>query len=169
MRRRRVLDVDLVAASVDVVRHSATGSFLVSHYHLPTGNTAKFMIQLVDPLSRFRVDVFPDLGGSIERATPYFLENQLTLLVSERDIFRHKLQTLQTASEARPVDPKHLDDAQTLSTSLGETLPDLGSLCLQPDQLGADVRQACPLCSESVSRAFPLAPKQQIFDLLGYV
>src|SRR5262245_21750493 len=58
--RTRVADLDFVATSIDAVTPRATGTFLVSHFHTVQAGIPKFMIQLVDPLTRIRIDIFPD-------------------------------------------------------------------------------------------------------------
>jgi hypothetical protein len=67
--RTTIADLDLVASSLDAVRPSVSRVFLVSHYHVVQPGVPKFMVQLVDPASRIRVDVFPDLAGSLARAS----------------------------------------------------------------------------------------------------
>ena len=68
--RDEIADLDLVAASMDAISPSVVGPFLVSHYHVVRPGVPRFMIQLVDPASRIRVDVFPDLVGSLVDARP---------------------------------------------------------------------------------------------------
>jgi hypothetical protein len=60
-----IADLDLVAADIEAIASSVTERSLVSHYHAVGPGVSKFMIQLVDPVSRLRVDVFPDLVGSL--------------------------------------------------------------------------------------------------------
>src|SRR5262245_54799390 len=63
--RNGIADLDLVAASIEVISPSVVEEFLLSHYHVVRPGVPKFMIQLVDPVSRLRIDVFPDLAGSL--------------------------------------------------------------------------------------------------------
>ncbi|HEU4562137.1 MAG TPA: hypothetical protein VFS20_30190, partial [Longimicrobium sp.] len=56
-------DIDLVAEAAGVVSPSVAEDFLISHFHLPQPGYPKFLVQLVDPSSRLRVDVFPDTLG----------------------------------------------------------------------------------------------------------
>jgi hypothetical protein len=96
--RDRVADLDLVATSVDAVRVSVVSQFLVSHYHVVGPGVPKFMIQLVDPLSRIRIDVFPDLVGSIADARATEIgDHSIRVLPLER-IFEHKVHALSRAS-----------------------------------------------------------------------
>src|SRR6185436_9289970 len=112
--RHDIADLDLVAASADAIAPTAVGPFLVSHYHVVGPDVPKFMIQLVDPVSRLRVDVFPDLANSIAQARTMPLgEHRVSVLPLDR-IFEHKLQTLARAAPSAPIDPKHVRDAQLL-------------------------------------------------------
>jgi hypothetical protein len=166
---RPVQDLDLIASDFDVVAPSATAEFLVSHYHLPTPCHPKFLIQLVDPVARFRVDLFPDLQGSISRATQEVFEGLSVPVVQASDILEHKLQTLRKASPENPVDPKHLEDARVLSELLGMPVPSLPPDHLEWSRYGTDPTARCSRCDESRSSAFPLAPKEEILAVLGYV
>ncbi len=60
--------MDFVATSVDAIAPSVSRSLLVSHFYLPQPGYAKFMLQLVGPETRLRIDIFPDLAGSIAHA-----------------------------------------------------------------------------------------------------
>jgi hypothetical protein len=66
---RAAEDVDFVADDVDAVRPTVTREFLVSHFHLPQSGYAKFLVQLVDPATRLRLDFFPDAGRVLSRAS----------------------------------------------------------------------------------------------------
>ncbi len=162
-------DVDLVAEAADVVSPSVTGDFLVSHYHLPQPGYPKFLIQLVDPSSRLRVDVFPDALGAFPRAREREVAGILMHVLEPCDILAHKLATLARASADRPVDEKHHRDALLLGEICNRTIPAPPASSLRPDTYSKDVDAACARCATSRSHAFPLAPKQQIRDILGYV
>jgi len=112
-----VADLDFVATSLEAVSSSVVGQCLVSHYHVERPGVPKFMIQLVDPESRIRIDVFPDLVGSIADARATEIgEHRMQVLPLEK-IFEHKVQTLVRASPAAPIDPKHVRDALRLGLS----------------------------------------------------
>lgn len=165
--RDTVADLDLVAASIDAIRSTAVGQFLVSHYHVVRPEVPKFMIQLVDPISRIRVDVFPDLVGSLSDARTIAIgEHSVQVLPLER-IFEHKVQTLSRASPSAPIDPKHVQHARLLGGVLGRTVPPVAVGALAPEVFGiADL--SCERCELSSHPDWPLAPKDQIFELLGW-
>jgi hypothetical protein len=165
--RSDITDLDLVAASIEVVRPSVVRAFLVSHYHVVRPGVPKFMIQLVDPLTRVRVDVFPDLAGSIADAREIRIgEYSIRVLPLER-ILEHKLLTLSRASRLAPIDPKHVRDAQLLGDLLGAPVPAIDQEAVAPDEYGTG-DLACGRCELSNHPDWPLAPKEQVFDVLGW-
>jgi len=162
-----IADLDLVAGSVDAVLSSVAGAFLVSHYHVAQPGVPKFMVQLVDPVSRIRVDVFPDLVGSLMRARGVKVGAQLVRMLALEDILDHKLLTISKASPRSPVDPKHAHDAHALGKLLGCCIPGVAEGSLVEDVYGID-EDFCRRCQLSSNPRFPLAPKDQIFSLLGW-
>ena len=96
--RDHAADLDLVATSIDAIASGIVQQFLVSHYHAVRPGVPKFMIQLVDPVSRIRVYVFPDLASSLGDARTIAIgRHSIQVLPLER-IFEHKVQTLSRAS-----------------------------------------------------------------------
>jgi hypothetical protein len=165
--RATIADLDMVASSVDAVLPSVVSGFLVSHYHVVKPGVPKFMVQLVDPASAIRVDIFPDLVGSLPRARPVTVGAQRVKMLALEDILEHKLLGLSKASPASPVDPKHARDAQALGALLGRAIPTIPEDALVEDVYGSD-EGYCRRCELSGDPRFPLAPKDQIFSLLGY-
>ena len=162
-------DLDLVAEAADVVSPAVAEDFLVSHFHLPQPGYPKFLIQLVDSSSRLRVDLFPDSLGALRRAMEHEVAGISLLVLDASDILAHKLATLARASEERPVDAKHHRDALLLGEICGRPIPDVPAAFLRPDTYSPDIDAVCARCEASRSGAFPLAPKQRIRDILGYV
>jgi len=164
--RRVIADLDLVADSIDAVLSSVTCAFLVSHYHFVQPGVSKFMVQLVDPVSRIRVDVFPDLVGSLMRARVVTVRAQLIWMLALEDILEHKLRTISKASPGSPVDPKHAH-AYALGKLLGCSNSAVADGSLVEDVYGID-EAYCRRCQLSSNPLFPLAPRDQIFRLLGW-
>ena len=166
-RRTAIADLDCVVTSVDAIAPSVCKAFLVSHYHVAKPGVPKFMVQLVDPISGIRVDVFPDFVGSVARARVVEIQTQRFKMLTLDDILNHKLQTISKASPAAPVDPKHAHDAYALGHALGRRVSTVAQECLVQDVYGtADLD--CERCRLSRDPAFPLAPKREIFSLLGW-
>ena len=167
-QRHTIADLDFVATSVDAIAPSAVGPFLVSHYHVVRPGVPKFMVQLVDPVSAIRIDIFPDLVGSLVDASPMVIgEHSVRVLPLER-IFEHKLQTLSWASRSAPTDSKHVRDARVLADVLGQEAPDVSPEVLAADVYGTDADRSCRRCELSGHPQWPLAPKDRIFETLGW-
>ena len=158
--RARVADVDFVARRMDAVSPSVTREFLVSHRHLPPD---KPILQLVDPKTRLRIDVFPDRLGSVARARRSDVAGVSLLVVAPADLLAHKLELL-----AKPVDPKHWRDAVALSQLCG-VAPPPEPASSPPDVYCTDLAYRCARCERAHSAEFPIADTRAIFDILGYV
>lgn len=154
--RTRVADVDFVARRMDAVRPSVTRDFLVSHYHVAPD---KPIVQLVDPETRLRLDIFPDRLDSVARAT---LRDGWRI-VTAADLLAHKRTLLDG-----PVDEKHWRDALALAALLREP-PPARPPELRPDVYCTDLAYVCARCTRSASADFPIALKQTILDILGYL
>ena len=165
--RTRIADVDFVATSVDAVSASVTADLLIAHFHLPQPGYSKFLLQMVDPETRLRVDVFPDLGGAIAQASERTIAGRRLRMLAARSILDHKAQGISGASTSRPIDEKHARDAIVLAELCGcrISLP-------SPNALTRDVYRRdltpCPRCDASRTATFAVAPRQRIFDILGY-
>ena len=166
--RDAIADLDLVADSVEAITPRVVDQFLVSHYHVARpGAPKKFMIQLVDPVSRIRIDVFPDLVGSLADARTISIGKHSVQVLPLERIFEHKLLTVSRASRSRPIDPKHFRDARDLGHLLGREVADVAVDALAPDVYGIGDR-SCERCESSSHPSWPLAPKERIFELLGW-
>jgi hypothetical protein len=165
--RHHVADLDLVATSLDAVSSSVADRFLVSHYHVAGPGVPKFMIQLVDPESRIRIDVFPDLAGSVVDARPTEIGQHRMLVLPLDKMFEHKIHTLLRASPEAPIDPKHVRDAQYLGAVLSRPVPEVSEATVVPDVYGVD-DDSCDRCALSSHPAWPLAPKERTFEILGW-
>ena len=166
--RDGIADLDLVAASVDAIRAKVTERFLVSHYHVVRPGVSKFMVQLVEPVSRIRIDVFPDLVGSLADARWTMVGEHLFRVLPLERIFEHKLLMISRSSRSAPIDPKHLRDALVLGDVLGRAVPLVATEALAPDIYGTEADSFCERCRLSSHPSWPLAPKTEIFELLGW-
>jgi len=165
--REHIADLDLVVGRLDAIAPAVTADFLISHYHT-TGPDTKPMLQLVDPRTRLRIDLFPDTDGALDHATRIAIGRTGLLVLSVRSILEHKVRVLRTSTPARPVDPKHLSDAKVLADIARMVIPPLRP-ALAPQTYSTDVDARCARCERSRTPAFSLAPKAEIFALLGSV
>ena len=166
--RDAIADLDLVIGSVDAVSPSVADELLVSHYHVVQPGVPKFMVQLVDPVTRIRIDLFPDLVGSLARSRVVEIGTHAVRVLGLEDILEHKLLTLSKASAANPVDPKHAEDATALGALFNRTIPPAVAGSLVKDVYGINEHVPCRRCELSGNARFPLAPKQLICSLLGW-
>lgn len=162
--RARVADLDFVARNVTPASSGIADEFLVSHYHAP--DVTKAMLQLVDPETALRIDVFPDLDGVVASASFATLQGVELRVVDPRSILDHKLRTIRGAT--RPIDPKHRRDVAALAAICGTTI-DLPIIPEAIESYSQDVDAVCRRCLLSETPALPLAPKREIFAILGYV
>jgi len=167
--RDRILELDFVARRRETITPGVAEEFLVCHYHVPQPGYPKFLVMVVDPVSRIRVDVFPDLVGFIGKAQPMSVCGQSWLVLDLESMLDHKLLTLAKAADHRPVDEKHHRDALALAALLGRSVPLVPPANLGKDVYSTDLDARCPRCEASRDAAFPLAPKRRVFDALGYV
>jgi hypothetical protein len=65
---RNLNDIDFIAGSFDGIPKTLAKDFLFRHVH-PTDPPGKMMMQLIDPASRLRVDIFRAFGETISRAS----------------------------------------------------------------------------------------------------
>jgi hypothetical protein len=167
--RDHVADLDLVATSLDAIAPSAVGQFLVSHRHVVQPDVPKFMVQLVDSVSRIRVDVFPDLVGSIKDARVTTIGAHRVQVLPLARILDHKLLTLSSASVNAPIDPKHVLDAQRIGAVFRKPVPPVEPEKVKPDVYGVGIDdQPCRRCDLSRDADWPLAPRARIIELLGW-
>jgi hypothetical protein len=165
--RTRIADVDFVATSVDAVAASVGAGLLVSHFHLPHPGYPKFMLQMVDPDTRLRLDVFPDLAGSIPRASERTIAGRRLLVLDARSILDHKAQGVARASASRPIDEKHARDAIVLGALCSRQIEPPPPEALTREIYGKDLTP-CPRCEVSRAAGFAVASRERIFEILGY-
>ncbi|MBV8490784.1 MAG: hypothetical protein JO199_09680 [Candidatus Eremiobacteraeota bacterium] len=164
--RTKIADLDFVARDVERVSPAIAGEFLISHYHVRGPGVPKAMLQLVDPRAALRIDVFPDDAGVLDASIVATLENVELRVLSPHDVLAHKLQTLRAATTA--IDPKHRRDATALAIACHVDVA-IPPVVEAPERYSQDVAAVCPRCARSATPAFPLAPKEKVFSLLGYV
>jgi hypothetical protein len=167
--RLAITDLDLVARDLDVVSSGVGAQFLISHYHVPQPDAPKFMVQLVDPVGRIRIDIFPDLVGSIQQAQTVTIGEHVLKVLTLQTIFDHKALTLERANKARPVDPKHDEDARLIGAIVSREPPTIAPEALRPEVYSGAGELICRRCQASRDVRFPLASRQEVFEILGYV
>jgi hypothetical protein len=161
-RRRSVADVDLVAGRLDAVAPSVVGAFLVSHRHVARPGVPKGIVQLVDPLARLRVDVFPGASAGARWAAVGAVPMRV---LDARALLAHKLEVLASGA----VDEKHHLDALALAALCGAPAPPPPPTGFRASVYSRDLEGRCERCERSRDPRFPLAPRAEVFAVLGYV
>jgi hypothetical protein len=124
---------------------------------------------VVDPVTRIRIDIFTDTTGAIERSRSLDFGGTHLRVIDLDSVLDHKLTLLAAASPTKFVDEKHYADALCLGLLLGREIPTLSPAHLGKTVYSKDLHARCARCDASADSAFPLAPKSDIFELLGYV
>jgi hypothetical protein len=165
----RVKDLDILAADLEVFPPERFDGWLLSHFHRPYPGYGKHRVQLVDPETRLRVDIFHDAQGTWRDSGPHQLGEASVLVLAARQVLAHKVGLLERASAERPIDYKHLEDARLLASLLGESEPRVAADRLCVEVYSTDLSARCQRCLASSPLPVPLAPKAEIFSVLGYV
>ncbi len=162
-------DLDLIADAADVISAGVIDEFLVSHFHLPQPGYRKFLIQLVDPMTGVRVDVFPDSFGLVPSARRCAVAGLLVGVLGPCALLEHKLAILAGASTECRVDAKHHADVVLLAEYCNHPMPTVPASVLERPRYSRDLDATCVRCEASRRVGFPLADKHRILGILGYV
>ena len=162
-------DLDFVAESVNVIRPSVTREFLVSHFHLPQTGYPKFLVQLVDPVTCLRIDVFPDAARAVGRGRQIDIAGMPVLVLEPIDILAHKMRLLAISSSEAAAEEKHYLDATRLGALCGHDIQPMKASQLVSTAYSTDLAGPCLRCEASQCADFPLASRRAILDVLGYV
>lgn len=159
---RMANDLDLVAARPDAVRASVSADFLIIHRH----HGDRLILQLADPRSGVRVDVFLDRFAGVGGAR---VGVHGWRVVDAAVVFAHKVEMLAGASQARPIDPKHVGDALMLAGLLGREVPAIDPRSVRAEVYSTELDARCARCEAAADPLFPLARKAEVLAVLGYV
>lgn len=195
VRKRRLNDIDLVAAKgLAGIGAGLKTDFLIHHFH-PTREAGNVFVQLVEPRSCTRVDIFSPRSPLLSaRTSKVNIDGTNCELLSAEDLTARLLAIVGIVLDGTSVDPKYLDalkrlmvvtdpgltaelwndyrrssDPADLNDAFHAVTHMLGerSDLLRPVEYSQDINAECPWCI--VSDDFPLAPRTQIYEMLGYV
>ena len=194
-RRRPLNDVDLVISSgPSAILPSITDEFLVHHFH-PTREKGNVLMQLVEPTTKARVDVFSARATGLEdRAYRLRLGALGCRLISAEDLAARLLAIVVIVIDGKSVDPKYFDSLERLTEVIDHQLAsrlwpeyrwgnniydfhdtldrmkkaiaESGNL-LKPTEYSQDTEAICSWCSGS--NEFEIADPRKIHEILGYV
>jgi hypothetical protein len=187
-------DIDVVVAGPEAILPGVSERFLVHHFH-PTREKGNVLLQLVEPRSRTRIDVFSARSETIaERGGEIRILGQDRLVVSAEDLAARLLGIVAIVLDGKTVDPKYADslerlleivdrdsvdrlwleyrwgryneDFWTTADRVKEAIGACGSL-LAPVEYSQDLDSDCSWCVGSAD--LPRADVKEIHRLLGYV
>ena len=194
-KQRHLNDIDLVAADgIADILPSLSDEFLIHHFH-PTREQGNVLMQVVEPRSRTRVDIFSPRSPSIvERASKVTFGDVDCLTVSAADLAARLLAIVVIVLDGKSVDPKYFASFERLmkvvdmplvsqlwheyrwgsyTGELRETAAEvrrvlnLDSGLLKKTEYSQDLESVCEWCV--ASDEFPLAGNRKIFEILGHV
>jgi hypothetical protein len=189
---RTLSDLDFIADSIDCIPQTLPDDFLFRHIH-PFDPPGKTMLQLIDPDTGLRVDVFRACGQTMSRTVRIDLPFGPMQLVSLEDLVARAARLLLDLANGVPVASKHAGDylrfvelADSEGTEVawkdhrkpmqpatfretGRVLPDLirarPNLLITPEY-SKNAQEVCPRCAPSA--VFHLADPNVVLELLGY-
>jgi hypothetical protein len=189
---RPLNDIDFVAAAFDCSPETLAGDFLFRHVH-PLDPPGKTLLQLVDPETALRIDLFRAYGAIMRRTLSLASPFGSIQLISVEDVLARAARLLLDLSGGIPVAAKHANDylrlARLLQTSdlevawqdhrkpchpvmfreadmLVRELIETHSNFLITPEYSKDATQICSRCVPT--SAFPLADPHRVLSLLGY-
>lgn len=177
---RPLNDIDFVVSAFDSIPETLADEFLFRHVH-PFDPPGKTLLQLVDPESALRIDVFRACGQTMRRASG---------VVSLEDLVARAARLLLDLADGVPVASKHardylrfvdLVDAETAwqdhrkpthpltfreaDRSIRELIRIHPGLLITPEYSN-NTGEICPRCVPTA--AFQLADPNVVLSLLGY-
>lgn len=185
-------DLDVIVESFDAVPVSLADAFYFRHVHskAPSG---RMLVQLVDPETALRIDVFRTCGATMARCEPITVDTISLRIVSVEDLAARAATLVLDLGRGQPVPRKHAQDLERLvgavesdrveiawrdhrkwddpptfqaaSARVAELVQARGNLLVVP-QYSQDVDAICPKCDDT--GRFRLAPATRIQSLLGY-
>jgi hypothetical protein len=189
---RALNDIDFIAPGFDSIPTTLAADFLFRHVH-PLDPPGKTMLQIVDPETAVRIDVFRACGETMRRAVAIDCEFGRMAVVSLADLVSRQARQLLDLADGVPVPAKHAHDYLRLVESVTDAQmhaawPDhrrpshpedfAEARALLRDLIAAhrdllidptysrDPGAICPRCR--IVAHFPLADAHAILDLLGY-
>jgi hypothetical protein len=191
-RTRSLNDVDLAVASLQAIPERVADEFLVRHFH-PKAPEGKMLIQLVDPSTALRVDVFCAYGKTLERSVRMRCGDDSICIVALGDLAAREASLLMDLESGQEVAAKHAQDFERIAEVVdlrraelawrdhrkqndpvtfaeareraAQLIESRGEMLVVPDY-SHDADAICPKCEET--GRFRLAPAKAILKVLGY-
>ena len=110
---RRLNDLDLVVADAGAIPASLATAFLLSHVHLDA-LPGRMLVQVIDPNTALRVDIFREFVGQLTRSTPVLFRGHDAIVVASGDLVARLTALLLDLEYGEPVQAKHARDLSVL-------------------------------------------------------
>jgi hypothetical protein len=189
---RSLNDLDFITGSFDCIPETLADDFLFRHIH-PLDPPGKTMLQLIDPDSALRIDVFRAIGATMGRSSRLNLQSVTVQLISLEDLLAREARLALDLAQNIPVPSKYARDFLRLielvnpadvetawqdhrrtkhpvtfeeaSSLLQDLIPAHPELLIAP-RYSNDTEKACTRCQPTA--AFQLADPKVVLSLLGY-
>ena len=189
---RALNDIDFVAGAFECIPETLADDFLFRHIH-PSDPPGKTILQLIDPDSALRVDVFRASGATMSRTSRLDLPAGACGLISLEDLVARSARLVLDLADGLPVSSKHAGDFLRLveivapadveaawqehrkpahpatfeeaDRLLQNLIPARQNLLITVD-CSKDTGEVCPRCAPTP--AFRLAEPKLVLSLLGY-
>lgn len=106
---RPLNDIDFICDSFDCIPASLANDFVFQHVH-PFDPPAKTLVQMIDPATAIRVDIFRAYGSTMHRTIPLDLPSGPVRLVSLEDLIARTTRLTMDLREGVAVPSKHAKD-----------------------------------------------------------
>ena len=185
-------DIDVVAPmGLQELGQGLGAAFLVNHFH-PKRELGNVLLQLIDPSTATRIDIFTPRSASIRSRST--VTSEKIAIVAAEDLTARLLAIVSIVLQGRTIDPKYavsfqrlieigdlekaaelwpeyrkpsdppfFDTAVTAVQAVLKQQPQL----LKPTEYSQDLSHRCEWCIPDAS--FPLADKRAVFELIGHV
>lgn len=189
---RRLNDIDFIADSFASIPETLASDFLFRHVH-PLDPPNRTMLQMIEPNSAVRVDVFRACGATISRTSRLELPSGAVRLISLEDLVartarlaldlaegvptpsKHAMDFLRLSDLVQPADveiawrdhrkQKHPEGFEEANRLLHKLIPARPDLLITPEYS----KSADAVCLRCVPEtAFQLADPKTVLSLLGY-
>jgi hypothetical protein len=189
---RHLNDIDFIADSFACIPETLTSDFLFRHVH-PLDPPNRTMLQMIEPQSAVRVDIFRAYGATMSRASRLDLPSGAVRLISLEDLVartarlaldlaegvltpsKHALDFLRLAKLVESADvevawrdqrkQKHPESFDEANRVLHDLISARQNLLITPEY-SKRIDEVCPRCLPAST--FQLADPATVLSLLGY-
>ncbi len=116
---RALNDLDLIVSGASAIAPGLSAEVLVAHVH-PDARPGRLLVQVIDPATRLRVDIFGAFGGQLARSRAVSFFDGDVPVVSAGDLVARLAALLLDLGLGEPVPAKHARDFLALQGCIDE-------------------------------------------------